>query len=76
MQQTAKTYGFLDTEPTQVGGCSDATYIQLAGTPVLCSCGVRGKWNHTLREYAIGESLYERICWFTAAIIDSDALVF
>lgn len=76
MQQTAKTYGFLDTEPTQVGGCSDATYIQLAGTPVLCSCGVRGEWNHTLREYAIVESLYERICWFTAAIIDSDALVF
>ena len=71
MKQTAITYDFLETSSAQVGGCSDATYIQLAGTPVLCSCGVRGEWNHTLREYALVDSLFERICWYCAAIIDA-----
>lgn len=71
MEKTTKRYDLPETAPAQVGGCSDATYIQLAGTPVLCSCGVRGEWNHTLREYAIIESLYERICWYSAAVIDA-----
>lgn len=72
MQERAAKYGLPETSPAQVGGCSDATYIQLAGTPVLCSCGVRGEWNHTLREYGVIESLYERINWFAAAVIDAD----
>ena len=72
MKQTAVKYDLPETSPAQVGGCSDATYIQLAGTPVLCSCGVRGEWNHTLREYAIIDSLFERICWYCAAIIDAN----
>ena len=76
MSQTAKNYGYPDTKPTQVGGCSDATFIQAAGTPVLCSCGVRGNWNHTTREFAIVDSLYDRINWFAAAIIDSGDLSF
>ncbi len=76
MKQTAERYGLPATAPAQVGGCSDATYIQLSGTPVLCSCGVRGNWNHTLREFAVVDSLYDRIIWFAAAVIDSDELVF
>ena len=76
MAQTAKNYGYPDTKPTQVGGCSDATFIQAAGTPVLCSCGVRGNWNHTTREFAVVDSLYDRIKWFAAAIIDADELNF
>lgn len=76
MQHTAAQYGLPETSPAQVGGCSDATYIQLSGTPVLCSCGIRGEWNHTTREYGIVDSLYERIVWFAAAIVDSNELVF
>ncbi|MBP7753601.1 MAG: M20/M25/M40 family metallo-hydrolase [Veillonella sp.] len=74
MAGIAKSYGYADTKPTQVGGCSDATFIQAAGTPVLCSCGVRGNWNHTLREFAEVESLYDRIKWYSAAIIDAEEL--
>ena len=44
-----------------LGGGSDAMGIAEAGTPVLCSCGVRGEWNHTDREYAVVSSMYERI---------------
>ncbi|WP_441562264.1 M20/M25/M40 family metallo-hydrolase [Colibacter massiliensis] len=76
IKDIAERYGLPSTEPAQVGGCSDATYIQLAGTPVLCSCGARGEWNHTLREYTVIDSLYERICWFSAAVIDSSEISF
>ena len=76
MKATAAKYDLPETSPAQVGGCSDATYIQQAGTPVLCSCGVRGNWNHTLREFAVVDSLYDRINWFAAAILDSDELKF
>lgn len=76
MEKIAERYELPATSPAQVGGCSDATYIQQAGTPVLCSCGVRGNWNHTLREFAVIDSLYERINWFTAAILDADELTF
>lgn len=76
MKKTAEAYGLPETSPAQVGGCSDATYIQLAGTPVLCSCGIRGEWNHTLREYGVVSSLYERVAWYAAAVLDSDGLQF
>ena len=42
-----------------LGGGSDAGNIAMMGVPVLCSCGVRGEWNHTDREYAVVESMYE-----------------
>lgn len=35
-----------------VGGNSDAAYISQVGTPVLCSCGVKGDIAHTKQEYA------------------------
>ena len=60
MKATAAKYDLPETSPAQVGGCSDATYIQQAGTPVLCSCGVRGNWNHTLREFAVVDSAHDR----------------
>lgn len=45
---------------TRLGGGSDASYITIAGVPTICSMGVRGEFNHTDREYALVESLYER----------------
>lgn len=43
-----------------LGGGSDASFVSKDGMPVLCSCGVRGEWNHTDREYAVVESMFER----------------
>ena len=54
-----------------LGGGSDAGNIAMMGVPVLCSCGVRGEWNHTDREYAVVESMYERTelwCMVVAAL--------
>jgi len=52
--------GFGDFPLKHIGGSSDAAYSVIAGTPALCSCGTQGEWNHTTREYAILESLYNR----------------
>lgn len=47
-----------------LGGSSDAAYLTIAGIPTICSCGVRGQWNHTEREYAVVESMFERsVLW-------------
>ncbi len=52
--------GFGDFGCKKLGGSSDAAYMTIAGTPAVCSCGVRGEWNHTDKEYAVVESMYER----------------
>lgn len=53
-------YGFEELGHKRLGGSSDAAYITMAKTPVLCSFGVRGQWNHTVKEYALVDSLLER----------------
>lgn len=51
----------LGEHPCQdLGGSSDAAYLTISGVPTICSCGVRGQWNHTVREYALVESMFER----------------
>ncbi len=55
-----------------LGGGSDASIIAEAGTPVLCSCGVRGEWNHTDREYAVADSMFERVSMWTHVVTHMD----
>lgn len=43
-----------------VGGGSDSAYLTRAGVPTLCAMGVRGQFNHTVREWAEEASLTER----------------
>ncbi len=52
----------------KLGGASDASCMTRAGVPVLCSCGVKGEWNHTTREYAVVDSLFERSKLYGAVI--------
>ena len=52
-----------------LGGGSDAGYIAEMGVPILCSCGVRGEWNHTDREYALVESMFERPKLWAAVVL-------
>ncbi len=58
--EVSKKYGFDEMKSKRLGGSSDASYITMAGTPVLCSFGVRGQWNHTTKEYALVDSLFDR----------------
>ena len=60
MNRVAEKYGYPPMEGVFLGGGSDAGQFAAAGSPTLCSCGVRGEWNHTDREYALVETLFAR----------------
>lgn len=69
-------FGFKNTEKKTLGGSSDASYITIAKVPALCSCGVLGEWNHTEKEYALVDSMFERINLWTTVILNlNDDLV-
>lgn len=56
----AEENGLPKMKPIMVGGGSDSAYLTMAGVPTLCALGVRGQYNHTVREYAEEDSLTER----------------
>lgn len=70
VNKTSQEFGFGEMGSTKLGGGSDASYITIAKTPVLCSFGVRGQWNHTAEEYAIVESLFERTKLISTVIMN------
>lgn len=68
VNQVAEEYGFPTFGEAFPGGCSDISYVAMAGVPAVCSCGVRGSGAHTMEECAIVETLFERAKIFTAVI--------
>ncbi len=58
--QIAEEEGFPAMKGIMVGGGSDSAYTTKLGIPTLCAMGVRGEWNHTPREWAEVDSLFER----------------
>lgn len=56
----AGKYGFPKAKAIAVGGGSDSAHLTACGIPTLCALGVRGQFNHTEREWAEEESLFER----------------
>lgn len=54
----------------KLGGGSDASYLTIAKVPTLCSCGVKGQWNHTVDEYAIVDSMFERTKLLSTIILN------
>lgn len=71
--RAAQNYGFEPLKSTTLGGSSDAAYITIAGTPVVCSFGVLGQNNHTDREFAVVETMFDR-AKLILAIVDQAAL--
>ena len=69
IRETARAIGCGDVTPVQSGGWSDACLIAAAGVPVVCGMGVRGEFNHTPREYAVVESLYQRAKLAATAVL-------
>jgi len=52
------------------GGGSDSAYSVLAGVPTVDQMGVKGEWNHSDREYAIVDSIFERARVLAACILN------
>lgn len=65
----AKRIGMDIPKPVAAGSWSDSTFIVASGVPAICALGVRGEWNHSTREYAVLESLFERCKLVTATIL-------
>ena len=63
-------WGKMDT--VTLGGGSDASHITIAGVPTICSIGVRGQFNHTEKEYALKESIFERTELLANAVVRID----
>lgn len=47
--------------PIEVGGGSDAAFTSEIKIPTVCALGVVGEFNHTDKEYAVVDTMYERI---------------
>ena len=73
VKNISKEYNFGEMNGRILGGCSDAASTTMAGVPTICSCGVRGQWNHTKREYAVVDSIFERIKLYTTAVVNMDS---
>jgi len=56
----------------RLGGSSDASYLTIANVPTLCAFGVQGQWNHTEREYALVESMFERAKIISTIVLNLD----
>ena len=70
INNTAVNHGFPPFGTICLGGASDAGAIFKAGVPVLCSCGPIGKFNHSLQEFAVVNSLFDRAKIFATAITE------
>lgn len=71
LNKVARENGFPEFGSIQVGGSSDAGAIAAADIPVLCSCGVIGQFNHSAKEYAVIESMFERAKIYTLAVLSA-----
>ncbi|MBV7271438.1 M20 family metallopeptidase [Clostridium sp. PL3] len=69
-KNTSIEIGFGEVYPKTTGGGSDASNTVIAGVPTICAVGVKGEWNHTSREYAEVESLFERTKFVIACVMN------
>lgn len=66
--------GFGTLTSMSSGGASDSANSVLAGVPTVCSMGVKGENNHSPKEYALVESLYERAKLAAACVLKLDEM--
>ncbi|MCC0660831.1 MULTISPECIES: M20 family metallopeptidase [unclassified Clostridioides] len=68
----SKENGFGEINAKKLGGSSDASYLTIGKVPTICSFGVKGEWNHTSREYALVDSMFERVKLISEVILNLD----
>ena len=52
------------------GGGSDSAFSVMAGVPTVDQMGVKGEWNHSDREYALADSIFERAKVLAACVLN------
>jgi len=69
-QEACVAMGLPAPQGVRSNGCSDACFVTVQGIPVLCGTGVRGEFNHSLKEYALLSSLPEQAKKICTAILN------
>ena len=54
------------------GGGSDSAYSVAAGVPTIDQIGVKGQWNHSDREYAVVDTMFERMKLVVDCVLNID----
>lgn len=70
VNKVVESNGYDSFGQIELGGSTDAGSIANAGVPVLCSCGVIGEYNHSTKEYAVVQSVFDRSKIFAAAVTE------
>ncbi|CAK7004728.1 MAG: Carboxypeptidase G2 [Desulfovibrio sp.] len=60
VKKRAEGLGQTITDPILSGGGSDSCFSVAAGVPTIDQMGVKGQWNHSDREYAVVDTMFER----------------
>lgn len=56
----AKELGYGEFTSKVIGGGADSAYEVAAGVPTICAVGAAGEKNHTVKEFAVVDSIYTR----------------
>lgn len=60
VQEIYRQHGLKEPSMEFSGGGSDSAFSVYAGVPTVDQMGVKGEWNHSDREYALVDSIFER----------------
>lgn len=69
VKRAAERIGYGEVKTKTVGGWSDSCLAAACGVPVVCAMGVKGANNHSMEEYAVVETLFDRTKLALASII-------
>lgn len=69
VKRAAETIGYGEVYPKLVGGWSDSCLVAENDVPVICAMGVKGGNNHSMEEYAMVQSLFDRARLALASIL-------
>lgn len=69
VQEAAEECGLPKPYGKAVGGASDSAYTTAVGVPTICAMGVQGARNHTLEEYAVVSTLFDRCKLFANVLM-------
>lgn len=69
VKKAAEWIGYGEVKTKTVGGWSDSCIAASCGVPVVCAMGVKGANNHSMEEYAVVDTLFERAKLALASII-------
>ncbi len=65
----ARWIGYGPVKTKAVGGWSDSCLASSEGVPIVCAMGVKGANNHSMEEYAVADTLFDRTKLALASII-------